>query len=184
MIVSCREFEFRHDVRLTWTRCIFSAEEVTLAPLSVGSGASTVLTARNIDTDRCSDEVRAVLCTPHNLAIYLQLLSAEYVPVPDFTSYQALLDRVGSGSGLERVYGDPTVQAAERIAAEMATEEVLSLARARFANLSYSCNELENLESAGLLVSSEGRIEGVVSAPDGVRRTAGSILSSRRGLVG
>ena len=145
VIVSCREFEFRHDVRLN----TLHAEEVTLAPLSWDQ-VLPLLTARNIDTDRCSDEVRAVLCTPHNLAIYLQLLS-QNVPVPDFTSYQALLDRV-IRERLERVYGDPTVQAAERIAAEMATEEVLSLARARFANLS---NELENLESAGLLVSSE-----------------------------
>ena len=145
VIVSCREFEFRHDVRLN----TLQAEEVTLAPLSWDQ-VLPLLTARNIDTDRCSDEVRAVLCTPHNLAIYLQLLS-QNVPVPDFTSYQALLDRV-IRERLERVYGDPTVQAAERIAAEVATEEVLSLARARFANLS---NELENLESAGLLVSSE-----------------------------
>ena len=109
-----------------------------------------MLSARKIDTDRWSDEVREVLSTPANLAIYLQLLAAD-VPVPDFTNYQALLDLV-IRERLERVYGDPTVQAAERIAAEMATEEVLSLARARFVNLS---NELENLESGGLLVSSE-----------------------------
>ena len=109
-----------------------------------------MLSARKIDTDRWSDEVRDVLSTPANLAIYLQLLARD-VPVPDFTNYQALLDRVIK-ERLERVYGDPTVQAAERIAAEMATEEELSLARARFSDLPTA---LENLESAGILVSSE-----------------------------
>ena len=69
----------------------------------------------------------------------------------DFTNYQALLDRV-IRERLERVYGDPTVQAAERIAAEMAAEEDLTLARARFPGLS---TEIANLESAGILVSSD-----------------------------
>ena len=145
VIVSCREFEFRYDVRLNTLR----AEEVTLAPLRWDQ-VLPVLNARKIDTDRWSDEVRAVLCTPHNLAIYLQLL-ARVVPVPDFTSYQALLDRV-IRERVERVYGDGTVQAAERIAAEMAAEEELSLARARFSDLG---TKLESLEAAGLLVSSK-----------------------------
>ena len=145
VIVSCREFEFRHDLRLNtlW------AQEVTLAPLQWDQ-VLPVLTARKIDTDRWSDEVRGVLCTPHNLAIYLALLARD-VPVPDFTSYQALLDRV-IRERMEAVYGDQALQAAERIAAEMATEEELSLARARFSDLP---TELENLESAGILVSSE-----------------------------
>ena len=145
VIVSCREFEFRHDVRLNTLR----AEEVTLAPLQWDQ-VLPVLKARNIDTHRWSDEVRAVLSTPYNLAVYLQLLADE-VPLPDFTSYQALLDRVVK-QRLEQVYGDSTVRAAERIAAEMAAHEELSLARARFSDVS---TELGNLESAGLLVSSE-----------------------------
>ena len=145
VIVSCREFEFRHDVRLNTLR----AEEVTLAPLQWDQ-VLPVLNARNIDTHRWTDEVRAVLSTPYNLAVYLQLL-ADDVPIPDFTSYQALLDRVVK-QRLEHVYGDSTVRAAERIAAEMAAVEELSLARARFSDVS---TELENLESAGFLVSSE-----------------------------
>ena len=145
VIVSCREFEFRYDVRLNTLR----AEEVTLAPLRWDQ-VLPVLNARKIDTDRWSDDVRAVLCTPHNLAIYLKLL-AQDVPAPDFTSYQALLDRV-IRERVERVYGYPTVHAAERIAAEMAAEEELSLARARFPDLG---TKLESLEAAGLLVSSE-----------------------------
>ena len=145
VIVSCREFEFRHDVRLK----TLGAEEVTLAPLQWDQ-VLPVLSARSIDTDRCSDEVRAVLCIPHNLAIYLALLARD-VPVPDFTTYQALLDRV-IRERLELVYGDSSLQAAERIAAEMAAEEEISLARARFSDLRI---ELGNLESAGILVSSE-----------------------------
>ena len=145
VVVSCREFEFHYDTRLN----TLQTEKVTLAPLSWAQ-VLPVLKARKIDTHRWSDEVRAVLCTPHNLAIYLQLL-ARVVPVPDFTSYQALLDRV-IRERVERVYGDGTVQAAERIAAEMAAEEELSLARARFSDLG---TKLESLEAAGLLVSSK-----------------------------
>ena len=145
VIVSCREFEFRYDVRLNTLR----AEEVTLARLRWDQ-VLPVLKARKIDTDRWSDDVRAVLCTPHNLAIYLELLARD-VPVPDFTSYQALVDQV-IRERVERVYGDRTVQAAERIAAEMAAEEELSLARVRFSDLG---PKLERLEAAGLLVSSK-----------------------------
>ena len=145
VIVSCREFEFRHDVRLN----TLGADEVTLAPLQWDK-VLPVLSARKVDTVRWSDEVRAVLCTPHNLAIYLELLVRD-VPVPNFTSYQALLDRF-IRERVELVYGDPTLLAAERIAADMAVEEELSLARARFSDLP---TELENLESAGVLVSSD-----------------------------
>lgn len=145
VVVSCREFEFRHDVRLNTLK----AEEVALASLQWDQ-VLPVLSGRKIDTERWSDEVRAVLRTPQNLAIYLELLARD-VPVPDFTSYQALLDRVIT-ERVERAYGDRTVQAAERIAADMATEEELSLARVRFSDLR---TELENLESAGVLVSSD-----------------------------
>ncbi|MDE0191068.1 MAG: TIR domain-containing protein [Gammaproteobacteria bacterium] len=145
VIVSCREFEFRYDARLNTLR----AEEVALAPLP-WDRVLPVLNARKIDTDRWSDEVRAVLCTPHNLAIYVELLVPD-VSAPDFTSYQALLDRV-IRERVERVYGHRTVRAAERVAAEMAVEEELSLGRARFPDLR---TELANLESAGLLLSSE-----------------------------
>lgn len=143
VIVSCREFEFRHDVRLKALR----AEEVNLARIP-WDRVLPLLRARKIETNRWSDEVCDVLSTPANLAIYLQLL-AQDVPVPYFTNYQALLDRVIK-ERVERVYGDPTVHAAERIAAKMATEEELSLGRARFSDLSA---ELDNLESAGLIVS-------------------------------
>ncbi len=144
LIISCREYEFRHDVRLNTLR----AEAVTLTRLSWDQ-VLPVLNARKIDTGRWSDEVRDVLSTPGNLAIYLQLL-ARVVPVPDFANYQALLDRV-IRERLERPYGDRTVQVAERIAAEVAFEEEPSLGRARFSDARI---ELANLESAGILVSS------------------------------
>ena len=146
MIVSCREFEFRHDVRLN----TLGAEELALAPLQWDQ-VLPVLTARNIDTDRWSDEVRAVLCTPQNLAIYLALLARD-VPVPDFTSYQALLDRV-IRERMEAVYGDQALQAAEtnRRGKWPPKKSSPSLVPG-FSDLP---TELENLESAGILVSSQ-----------------------------
>ena len=149
VIVSSREFECRHDVRLNTLR----AEKITLAPLQ-WEQVLPVLNARNINTSRWSEEVRTVLSTPYNLAVYLRLL-ADDVPVPDFTSYQALLDQV-IRRRLEQVYGDSTVRAAERIAAEMASHEELFLARVRFSDVS---TELKNIESTGLLVSSENGLK-------------------------
>ena len=144
--MSCREFEFRNDVRLATLK----AESIALSPLTWDQ-VSPLLTPHHPDASTWNEEVREVLRTPQHLAIFLShLASSENVPT--FSSYQGLLDRVIE-ERLERGNGVRTVEAAERIAAEMAQEEELWLARERFEP--EFRNELTNLKAAEFLVFSE-----------------------------
>ena len=146
VIMSCREFEFRNDVRLTTLK----AESIALSPLTWNQ-VSPLLTTHQPDADDWNDEVREVLRTPQHLAIFLSHLAGSK-NVPTFSSYQSLLDRVIE-ERLEQGYGSRTVEAAERIAGEMAQEEELWLARERFEP--EFRNELKNLKAAEFLVSSD-----------------------------
>ena len=146
VIMSCREFEFRNDVRLSTLK----AESIALSPLTWDQ-VSPLLTTHQPDADTWNEQVREVLRTPQHLAIFLSHL-AGCENVPTFSSYQGLLDRVIE-ERLEQGYGSRTVEAAERIAGEMAQEEELWLARERFEP--EFRNELKNLKAAELLVSSE-----------------------------
>ena len=148
VLLSCRAFEFRNDVRLN----SISADEVPLVRPS-WDAVLPLLRARRLVADGWSDEVRDVLSTPQNLAIYIEHL-ADDVLVPAFANYQGMLDRVIS-ERLESVYGSRTVYAAERISSEMAKEEELWVGRARFPEFSA---ELANLQSVGFLVPSENRM--------------------------
>ena len=148
VLLSCRAFEFRNDVRLN----SISAEEVLLARPS-WDAVLPLLRARGVDTDGWSDEVRDLVSTPQTLSIYLDHL-AEDVPLPAFPNYQGALERV-INKRLESVYGTRTVYAAERIATEMANDEEIWVGRARFPDFSA---QLANLQAAGFLVLSENRM--------------------------
>ena len=67
VLVSCREFEFRNDVRLNTLK----AEKVSLARPS-WDRVLPLLTARQFDTSGWSEEVRNVLCTPQHLAMFIE----------------------------------------------------------------------------------------------------------------
>jgi hypothetical protein len=159
VLLSCREFEFRNDVRLNTLR----AEAVTLTR-PAWDQVLPLLTARGLDTSRWSGEVRDVLCTPQHLAVFLSYLAVRE-HVPTFTSYQGLLDRVVR----ERLANNSdarTVEFAERLAITMAREEELWLARERF-HPEFD-RELNNLEAADFLVLSENRLKSGVSPSDAV----------------
>ena len=146
VIVSCREFEFRNDVRVS----TLNAEEVLLVRLT-WEQVEPLLTARGLETSGWSDEVRDVLRTPQHLIMFLSHL-ADNDSVPLFTNYQGLLTRIVR-ERLENVHGSRTVEAAERIAVEMAAEEELWLGRERFEpEFGF---ELERLVEAGFLLQSD-----------------------------
>ena len=145
VIVSCREFEFRNDVRLSTV----DVEQVSLERLS-WEQVKPLVTAHGLQPDGWNEDVRDVLCTPQHLAMFLEHL-ADPETLPQFTTYQGLLDRI-IRERLEKDYGLDTVKAAECIATEMATEEELWLARARFEHRFK--DELKNLEAAGFLTLS------------------------------
>ena len=141
VLVSCREFEFRNDVRLN----TLEAEKVSLARPS-WDRVLPLLTARRFDTSGWSEEVRNVLCTPQHLAMFIEH-SAGGKDTPAFTTYQGLLDRVIER--LRKAHGERVIRAAEHIAVRMAEEEELDLGRARFE--SEFGDELQALEAEGFL---------------------------------
>ena len=146
VILSCREFEFRNDVRIS----TLDADEVALQPLS-WEAVQPLLAARGFDTSGWSEEVRSVLRVPQHLAMFLAYLPAE-APAPTFTNYQGLLALVLE-IRVQRVHGTQTVKAAETVATTMAAEEELWLGRDRF-ELALG-PDLQCLEEAGLLIRSE-----------------------------
>ncbi|WP_162159611.1 ATP-binding protein [Cystobacter fuscus] len=148
VLLSCREFEFRNDIRLNSIK----TDTVTLSrPL--WEQVLPLLTARGLDPTGWSDEVRDILRTPQNLAVFLtHLATGRQSGTIAFTTYQGMLDRVVA-ERLERRYGARTTEAAEHIATTMAQEEELWLSRGRFERL-YK-EELCHLEAAEFLVFSE-----------------------------
>ena len=146
VLVSCREFEFRNDVRFS----SLNADEVSLQRLT-WEQVEPLLAARHIETSGWSNEVRDVLRTPQHLAMFLDHQTNEKTR-PLFTSYQGLLARIVK-ERLEIPHGSRTVEAAESIAATMALEEELWLGRSRFEG-EFS-RELDQLEEAGFLTRSE-----------------------------
>lgn len=146
VIVSCREFEFRNDVRVS----TLNAEKILLARLT-WEQVEPLLTARELETSGWSDEVRDVLRTPQHLAMFLCHLAGND-GVPLFTNYQDLLTRIVR-EHLENVHGNRTVEAAERIAEVMAVEEELWLSQERFEQ-EFS-TEVQRLEEAGFLIRSD-----------------------------
>ena len=149
IVVSCREFEFRNDVRFA----NLDAKEVSLQR-PAWEQADWVLAARGFETSGWSDEVRDVLRTPQHLAIFLES-GAEGKDKPLFSSYQSLLSDI-LRRRLEIPHGKGAVEAAEAIAAAMADEEELWLGRARFET--EFARELEGLEESGFLMRSENRL--------------------------
>ena len=146
VILSCREFEFRNDLRLS----ALGAEAVTLEPLP-WEDVSPLLINYGVSVERFGEEQREVLRTAQHLAVFVQyFVKQDRQPV--FSTYQALLDHA-IREDIESVYGRRTVLAAERIANEMASDEELWIARGRFA--AAFDKELKNLLAAGFLVESE-----------------------------
>ena len=146
VFLSCREFEFRNDVRLN----TMDAEEVSLARLSWDQ-VKHVPAARGLETSGWGEDVRDVLRTPQHLTMFLYHL-ADKGDEPLFTNYQGLLARI-LRERLEKVHGHRAIEAAERIAADMALEEELWLGRHRFEQ--EFGTEMTHLEMTGFLVSSD-----------------------------
>ena len=146
VVVSCREFEFSSDVRFN----SLNAEKVSLARLSWNQ-IEHLPAARGLKTGGWSEGVRDVLRTPQHMAIFLDHLSGEENE-PLFANYQGLLTRIVK-ERVEKVHGRRTVDAAERIATDMALEEELWIGRHRFER--EFGDELQRLEEAGFLVRSD-----------------------------
>ena len=146
VILSCREFEFRNDVRLS----TLGAVAVTLEP-PPWELVAPLLGRYGVSVEQFGKEQREVLRTPQHLAVFVHYF-VKRDRHPAFSTYQALLDHA-IREDIEGVYGRRTASAAERVAIEMASDEELWIARGRF-TAEYD-DELKNLLAAGFLVESE-----------------------------
>ena len=148
IVLSSRTFEFEHDVRL---RAV-STEALSLE-LPAWSQVLALLEARGVRAAGWPEDAQDVMRSPQALATYLKLQGRHESEA--FTSYQGMLDelwheRVLSGNG-----GDRRGELASVIADQMASEESLWLARARFDE---SADDIGALEASGVLTSSKGSL--------------------------
>ena len=148
IVLSSRTFEFEHDVRL---RAV-STEALSLE-LPAWSQVLALLEARGVRAAGWPEDAQEVMRSPQALATYLKLKGRHESEA--FTSYQGMLDelwkeRVLSGDG-----GDRRGELASKIADQMASEESLWLAHARFDE---SAEDISAVEAAGVLTTSKGSL--------------------------
>jgi hypothetical protein len=145
IFLSCRDFEFRHDIRLTSLK----AEHVYLGPLR-WEQALEVLTAAGIRIEGWSAPAREVMRTPQHLRVFIDNFAKDPT-TPAFDSYQTMLDAVLRRRVLDP-YSERALAALYEIASAMADEEELWLPRARF-DRDYHTG-LKQLVGAGILAYS------------------------------
>lgn len=146
VIASSREVEHRHDARLA----AIAAEAVQL-PLPEWEQVQELLEKRGVAAKDWPEAFREILRRPQQLSVFTKLLSSgEEMPI--FTSYQLMLERLWA----QRVTNaDGIAGRAELLldlARQMATEETLWLARARFDDRT---PQVEQLLAAGILTTAE-----------------------------
>ncbi|MGA2270177.1 MAG: ATP-binding protein [Bryobacteraceae bacterium] len=150
IVLSCRDFEFRHDLRLTSLK----PHPVRVFDLP-WEDVRAVLSTIGTDAGNWPPEVRRLLCRPQHLNLFVQHLAIGN-DAPSFRTYHAMLEAVLRQRVLQQPWGPAAMQVLERLAGTMATEEELWLPVARFQD---EQAELNRLVATDLLSYS----------PDGIR---------------
>jgi hypothetical protein len=145
VFVSCRTFEFTHDLRLSR----IEAESLALE-LPSWEKVLPILEAHGVKAAGWNSDAREVLRVPQQLNTYLQLRSSGIdEPVSNYT---AMLDRLWKVRVLDAPGGERAAQLAFEIAEAMADKEALWLASARF---DHRVEDVTFLVSTGILTTSE-----------------------------
>ncbi len=147
IILSCREFEFRHDARLT----SLGATSLHL-PLLSWDAVEPLLRGAGLDPTNWSPEFREVLCAPQHLDLFLRYLADAGAAYP---SYHDMLEEVFRRRILSGASGQRDGDALHAVARAMVEEEDLWVPSARFD--AYS-DAVGRLEAAGFLVRSGRRL--------------------------
>jgi len=147
VIASSRDVEHRHDARLA----AIAAEPVQLPLLTWDQVQEFLQRKHGIAAKDWPETFREILRRPQQLAVFIKLLSSgEEMPI--FTSYQLMLERlwaqcVTNADGLAG-----RAELLRNLARQMAAEESLWLARARFDD---RAPQVEQLLAAGILTTAE-----------------------------
>lgn len=149
IILSCRDFEYRADARLS----ALDAEPVRLS-LPPWEAVKPLLEERGLSTGRWHDEFREVLRTPQHLEIFLRHL-LQFGGTADYRSYHEMLEDVFQRRVLAGATGAADAAALHAIASAVVTEEELWVPVPR---LDAHADALARLEGAGFLVREGLRI--------------------------
>ena len=149
LVLSCRDFEFRHDVRFSR----LDAEQIVLA-LPTWEQVSEILASHGLTTADWPENFREILRTPQYLRIFLEYFKERHQPV--FSSYQAMLEEVWQ----TKVLGDDGNQRRadflQALAAQMGNDEELW---APIANYDAYKSEIAQLEASGILRHSPDKLK-------------------------
>lgn len=145
VLVSCRTFEFTHDIRLSH----IDATSLTLE-LPPWEAVLPVLETQGVQAAGLNSDARQVLRVPQHLNTFLQLRAAGIrEPVSNYT---AMLDRLWLAQVVNAPGGADLVNLAFELAETMADKEVLWLAAARYDDRAAQINRLQ---AAGILTTSD-----------------------------
>jgi hypothetical protein len=148
IVLSCREFEFRHDLRLS------SLDPATVRMTDPSwEEAERILGAAGIDGNQWPPHARELLRRPQYLNFFISHFAKTQHRAP-FDSYNAMVEAV-LNSGDLNVPGLECLATVERIAAAMAEDENLEVAKARFDR--DHGKSLARLEALDLIVFDESR---------------------------
>lgn len=149
LVLSCRDFEFRHDVRFRR----LDAEQIVLA-LPTWEQVSEILASHGLTTADWPENFREILRTPQYLRIFLEYFKERHQPV--FSSYQAMLEEVWQ----TKVLGDDGNQRRadflQALATQMGNDEELWAPTAKYD--AYK-SEIAQLEANGILRHSPDKLK-------------------------
>lgn len=149
LVLSCRDFEFRHDVRFSR----LEAEQVVLA-LPTWEQVSEILSANKVISVGWPDNFREILRTPQYLKIFMEYLKEKQQPV--FTSYQAMLEEVWQAKVVGKDRNKQRADLLQKLAAQMATDEELWAPAAKYDAFK---GEISQLEALGILRHSPDKLQ-------------------------
>lgn len=146
ILLSCRDFEFRHDLRLS-----------ALKPASVRladppwDAVKQVLAGAGIDAADWPDYARELLRRPQHLSLFVQHLAGNG-EAPAFQTYHSMLEAVLHNRIISQAWGASAMDALEVLAGVMLTDEELWLPVVRFQSKYQT--DLDHLVAAGVLTYS------------------------------
>lgn len=145
VFVSCRAFEFTHDIRLSQ----IGASSIMLE-LPPWEAVLPILEAAGVQAGGFNSDARELMRAPQHLSIFLRL-RAEGIQEPG-SNYTLMLDRLWQARVLSVPGSTRLASLAFELAEKMAEKEVLWLAPARYDE---RVKDIDRLKAAGILTTNE-----------------------------
>lgn len=149
LVLSCRDFEFRHDVRFNR----LDAEQIVLT-LPTWEQVSEILVSHGLTTADWPENFREILRTPQYLRIFMEYFKGKHQPI--FSSYQAMLEEVWQTKVLSDDGNQRRADFLHALAKQMGNDEELWAPAAKYD--AYK-SEIAQLEANGILRNSPDKLK-------------------------